>query len=216
MKIYFFLFFFIVVRVFAFQPVLIKYKLGDWYNTRAGIQNFLVQLSTRTTIQVEKGVPEYDLTDERIFKHSLLFINGHVPITLSETEKKNLRLYLDSGGFVFANDDYGMDESFTNLINGLFEDSRLHPIPFDHPVYRVFYRFPKGIPKIHEHDGGPPEALGLWRKGRLVLFYSRNTDIMDGWDAPEVHGDSDKLREAAIRMGVNVVVYALSGEVENE
>jgi hypothetical protein len=130
-------------------------------------------------------------------------------VRFSPTERTALRDYLLSGGFLHADDNYGLDESFRAEIEAVFPDEELTEIPADHPVFRTFYDFPEGLPKIHEHDGKPPQALGIFRDGRLVVFYSYESDLGDGWEDAEVHEDSPEKREEALRMGVNLFLYAL-------
>ncbi len=202
--------FFIPLQFYAFDIVIVKYKGGDYYNARNEVKRFLSELKNRTSIDINETVFELTLDDDSIFQHYFLFINGHEPIRLSEKEKNNLRKFVLNGGFVFANDDYGLDESFRKTIRETFPDYPLQEIAFDHPVYHIFYDFNEGLPKIHEHYEGPPKAYGLFVNSRIALFYDYNADIGNGWDAPEVHHDPPEKREAAIRMGVNVVVYSLS------
>jgi len=194
----------------AFDFVILKYKSGDYYNACEGVRNFLKELSKRTTIEVNENPLELSLEDPALFNHYFLFLNGHVPLELSEKEKLNLRKFLLNGGFLFANDDYGMDESFRKMIKDVFPEYSLTEVNFSHPIYNVFYKFPEGIPKIHEHYEGPPKALAIFIKNRIAVFYAYNTDIADGWDLPEVHKDPPEKREAAIRMGINIVMYSLS------
>ncbi|MGC8765533.1 MAG: DUF4159 domain-containing protein [Brevinematia bacterium] len=195
--------------LFPFDVVLIKYPKSDYYNARKGVSLFLKELKERTTINVNEKIFELSLEDIEIFEHYFLILNGHVPVELSEVEKKNLKIFLENGGFLFANDDYGMDKSFRKLMKEIFPDKPLVRIPFSHRIYHCFYHFQSGIPKIHEHDGGPPEGLGIFFGDRLAVFYAFNTDIMDGWDPVEVHNDPPEKREEAIRMGINIVVYSL-------
>ncbi len=205
----FLLFFFLAIPLFSFDIVLMKYPRGDHYNSRKGVKLFLEEVKRRTSIEVNEKIFELSLDEVEIFEHYFLILNGHIPVDLSETEKKNLRLFLENGGFLFANDDYGMDKSFRKLMKEIFPDKTLTKIPFSHPIYNCFYSFPRGIPKIHEHDGGAPEGLGIFLGERLAVFYAFNTDIIDGWDPPEVHNDPPEKREEAIRMGVNIVIYSL-------
>ena len=124
-----------------------------------------------------------------------------------------MREYLTSGGFLHADDNYGLDESFREEIAQIFPDAELTEIPPDHPVFHTFYDFPEGLPKIHEHDGNPPQAFGVFHEGRLVVFYSYESDLGDGWEDEDVHGDSEDLREAALRMGVNLFLFVLGQAV---
>jgi len=198
-------------NLFSLTIGLVKYRGGDWYNNIDSVKNLLRYISERTSIKVDREPKLVSLESKEIFDCDILYISGHVPINFNETEKKNLRDYLiNYKGFVFVNDDYGMDESFRKEIKKVFPKYNLEVVPFSHPIYNVFYKFPNGLPKIHEHDGGPPEGLGIFIEGELRLFYAYNTDIGDGWDSPEVHNDPENVREEAIRMGINIVMYALT------
>jgi len=198
-------------NLFSITIGIVKYRGGDWYNNIDSVKNLLRYISERTSIKVDREPKLVSLESKEIFDCDILYISGHVPINFNETEKKNLRDYLiNYKGFVFVNDDYGMDESFRKEIKKVFPEYNLEVVPFSHPIYNVFYKFPNGLPKIHEHDGGPPEGLGIFIEGELRLFYAYNTDIGDGWDSPEVHNDPENVREEAIRMGINIVMYALT------
>lgn len=197
-------------KLWAFDWVIVKYRAGDWYNARAGVGNFLLELKSRTTIEVDTTPVELSLDDERIFERQFLFLNGHVPVDLNTRERQNLRKFILNGGFVFANDDYGMDESFRRVVKEVFPEYPFEQVAFEHEIYHCFYDFPNGLPKIHEHDAKPPEGWGLFIDGRLAIYYAYSSDIADGWDYPEVHHDPAAVRESAFRMGVNIVVYALS------
>ena len=144
------------------------------------------------------------------FAYPILYLTGHGNIRFSEEEVRRLRIYLEHGGFLFANDDYGLDGAFRRELARLFPDKRLVELPPSFEIFRDPFDFPNGLPKIHEHDGGRPRAFGLFHEGRLVVFYNFNSDIGDGWDDPEVHGDPPEKRRAALKMGTNVVVWALS------
>jgi hypothetical protein len=197
--------------LFSLTIGLVKYRGGDWYNNIDSVKNLLRYISERTSIKVNREPKLVSLESKEIFDCDILYISGHVPINFNEIEKKNLRDYLiNYKGFVFVNDDYGMDESFRKEIKKVFPEYSLEVVPFSHPIYNIFYKFPNGLPKIHEHDGGPPEGLGIFIEGELRLFYAYNTDIGDGWDSPEVHNDPENVREEAIRMGINIVMYALT------
>ncbi len=202
--------FFCFSALASFDFVILKYKSGDYYNARAGVGNFLIELKKRTTIDVNETPIELSLEDENLFNYYFLFLNGHVPIQFSEKEKLLLRRFVLNGGFLFANDDYGMDESFRKVIKEVFPDYNLIEIDFNHPVYHIFYNFNQGLPKIHEHYEGAPRAYGIFINGRLAVFYDYNSDIADGWDSPEVHNDPPEKREAAFKMGINIVIYSLS------
>jgi len=147
--------------------------------------------------------------DDQLYSCPLLFLTGHGRIFFSQSEAERLRSYLTNGGFLYADDDYGMDEHFRREMKKVFPDKEMVELPFSHPIYHVLYDFPNGLPKIHEHDGGPPKGFGYFHDGRLVVFYSFNTNISDGWADADVHGDPPNVREAALKMGANIVLHAL-------
>ncbi|MGC8870309.1 MAG: DUF4159 domain-containing protein [Brevinematia bacterium] len=195
---------------YSFTIGIVKYRGGDWYNNIDSVRNLLSEIAKRTSIKVNPEPKLVDLSSKEIFDCDMLYISGHVPINLNETEVRNIRDYvIGYGGFIFVNDDYGMDESFRKEIKKVFPDNDLVLVPFSHPIYHSFYHFPNGLPKVHEHEGGPPEGWGIFINGELRLFYSYDTDIGDGWDNFEVHHDPEEIREQAIRMGINIVVYSL-------
>jgi hypothetical protein len=137
-------------------------------------------------------------------------MTGHGNVRFSDRELILLRRYLENGGFLHADDNYGMDESFRREIARVFPDRALVDVPLDHAVYHIVHTFPEGIPKIHEHDGKPAQGLGLFLGERLAVFYSYQSDLGDGWEDPQVHGDPLEVREAALRMGVNLYAYAVT------
>lgn len=191
--------------------VRIKYRGGgDWYNDPSIIPNLLRFLRQGTTIPCASEERHVELTSDALFSYPIAFITGHGRITFSDEEAVRLRLYLESGGFLYADDDYGMDEYFREAMKKVFPDKQWVELPFNHDIYRIVYAFPNGIPKIHEHDGGPGRAYGLFHDGRMVAYYTFNTNISDGWADPEVHNDPEHIREAALKMGTNIVVYALT------
>jgi hypothetical protein len=138
-------------------------------------------------------------------------MTGHGNLRWSDDELVILRRYLQQGGFLHADDNYGMDESLRREFKRLFPDRPLIEVPVDHPIYHLIYDFPQGLPKIHEHDGKPAQGFGIFIEGRLAVFYSYQTDLGDGWEDPEVHRDPPDKREAALRMGVNLFAFAVGG-----
>jgi len=183
---------------------------GDWYSNPSSLPNLLRAIRERTGAPVSDREARVRLTSKDLYNYPYLYLNGHGNIRFSEEEVLRLREYLKSGGFLHADDNFGMDESFRREIKRVFPDTELVEIPFDHPIYRAFYLFPEGLPKIHEHHGGPPHGYGIYHAGRMVVFYSFNTDLGDGWEDPEVHDDPPEKREAALRMGINIFTYALT------
>jgi hypothetical protein len=186
---------------------------GDWYLGQTGLPNLLTQIRERTGIPVAAQPVAVRLTDAALWDHPLLYMIGHGNVVLTDEEASNLRRHLLAGGFLLANDSYGMDASFRREIKKVFPDKELVELPRDHPIFRAFYEMPNGIPKIHEHDNKPPQGFGIFHEGRLVLFYAYESDIGDGWEDASVHNDPAEVREQAIRMGVNIFVYVLSQRV---
>ena len=183
---------------------------GDWYANPSSLPNLLRAIRERTGLPTtEREVTVTPLSPD-LYDYPYLYMTGHGNVRFTDAEVEALRRYLLSGGFLHADDNYGMDASFRREIRRIFPDKELVPVPNDHPVYRMVYEFPNGLPKVHEHDGLPAQGLGIFHEGRLVVFYSYQSDLGDGWDDPEVHGDPPEIREAALRMGVNLFVYALS------
>jgi hypothetical protein len=182
---------------------------GDWYANPSSIPNLLSAIRERTGLVTARREATVSPLDPGLRDHPYLYMTGHGEVRFTPEERVALRAYLDGGGFLHADDNYGLDASFRREMALVFPESELVELPPSHPVFRVFYPFPEGLPKIHEHDGKPPQALGILRGGRLVVFYSYESDLGDGWEDPEVHGDPPEVREQALRMGVNVFLFAL-------
>jgi hypothetical protein len=183
---------------------------GDWYANPSSLPNLLAAVKERTALDVAPREVTVQLTDPALWDVPYLYMTGHGNVRFSDEEIANLRRYLENGGFLHADDNYGMDESFRREIARVFPDHPLVDVPLDHPVYHIVYDFPEGIPKIHEHDGLPAEGLGVFLDGRLVVYYSYQSDLGDGWEDPDVHNDPPEVRDAALRMGVNLYVYAVT------
>ncbi len=199
------------VEVFLFgalQIVRLKYEGGgDWYNDPDAIPNLCEEIEKRTNVDVIFEEKILSLKDPEIFSYPILFITGHGNIKFSAEEIKNLRKYLEEGGFLYADDDYGMDKAFRREIKKVFPDAELVELPFSHPIYHIFYEFPNGPPQIHKHYDGPPKGYGIFYAGRLVVYYTYNSNISDGWTT--AHNDPPEKREQAFRMGINIVLYSL-------
>jgi hypothetical protein len=183
---------------------------GDWYANPSSIPNLLEAIAERTTLPVERREARVTLLDERLWDYPFLHVTGHGNIKWSTREVERLREYLMRGGFLHVSDNYGLDSSFRREIARVFPERPLVDVPLKHPIYHIVYAFPKGLPKIHEHDGKPPRGLGIFLGDRLAVFYDHEADLGDGWEDPEVHKDPPELHEAALRMGVNLFVYAIT------
>ena len=184
---------------------------GDWYANPSSLPNLLEAIRERTGIVTTRREAVVRPLDPDLRAYPFLYMTGHGDVRFSPAERVALRAYLLEGGFLHADDNYGLDESFREEVTALFPDREMVEIPPDHPIFRTFYDFPDGLPKVHEHDGARPQALGVFDRGRLVLIYTYESDLGDGWEDPDVHGDDPEVREAAIRMGVNLFLYALTG-----
>lgn len=182
---------------------------GDWYANPSSLPNLLREVGLRTTIPVESREVVVTLSDPRLWDLPFLYMTGHGNVRWSESELRTLGQYLSRGGFLHIDDSYGMDESVRREVGRLFPDGELVEVPLDHAIYQVVYALPRGIPKIHEHDAKPAQGFGVFLEGRLVLYYSYQSDLGDGWEDPQVHGDPPALRDAAFQMGVNLVAYAV-------
>jgi hypothetical protein len=194
----------------AFTICRLKYGGGgDWYWGSSAIPNILKFLKENTNIPVKEEEARLSLMDEDLFSYPFLFITGHGNIRFTEQELERLRNYLTHGGFLLANDSYGLKDAFFREMKRLFPDEDLVELPFSHGIYHCHYDFPNGLPKIHKHDEKPPQGFGLFHEGRLMVFFAYESDIGDGWEDPQVHNDPPEKREAALKMGVNIITWVL-------
>jgi len=186
---------------------------GDWYANPTSLPNLLEAIRTWTGIPTALSERTVRPLDPDLWRTPFLHMTGHGEVRFTPEERVALRRHLEGGGFLHADDNYGMDAAFRREVALLFPDQPLVELPSDHPIFRMVFAFPDGLPKIHEHDGRPPSAWGIFHRGRLVLVYTHETDLGNGWEDPEVHHLPEPLRRDALRMGVNLFVYALSGVV---
>ncbi len=208
----FFLFLFSICFLNAqgIAPVRIHYSGGgDWYGNKTAWKNVLYKAKRDLNLDVSEKEIAYKILEQEFSASPIAYISGHGNINFSQDEAATLRQYLVAGGFLFADDDYGMDNSFRKQMKKVFPELDFVELPFSHLIYKMVYKFPRGLPKIHEHDGGPPKGLGLIYEQRLVCFYSFNTDISDGCEDKQIHNDTPQVREQALRMALNILVYAL-------
>lgn len=188
---------------------LLKYNGGgDWYAVVDALQNFAKFCNDNLGTNFDTEYATVDVGSPDIYNHPFLFMTGHGNIVLSDADAENLRTYLMGGGFLFVDDDYGMEPYFKVAVKKLFPDRELVELPFEHPIYRQKYDFKNGLPKIHEHDGKPPRGYGIFHEGRLVLFFGVESNISDGWESREVHRTPEDLRQQSLRMGANIVQFA--------
>ncbi len=183
---------------------------GDWYWGSSAIPNFLKFVRDNSNFPVDTIENTVQIKENNLFRYPFLFATGHGVMKFTADEQERLRNYLDNGGFLFVNDSYGMDKNLRNEIAALFPERELVELPFDHNIYHSYYDFPNGPPKIHEHDNKPPQGYAIIIDGRVALYYLYESDIGDGWEDPAVHNDPPEKREAALKMGMNILVYALT------
>ena len=183
---------------------------GDWYANPSSIPNLLAAIRERTSLPVERTEARVTLMDEKLWDYPFLHMTGHGNVKFTDAEVLRLREYLQRGGFLHADDNYGLDESFRREMKRVFPDRELVDVPLSHPIYHAVYDFPKGLPKIHEHDGKPARGFGIFLGDRLAVYYSYSSDLGNGWEDPETYHDPIALHEAALRMGINLFVYAVT------
>jgi hypothetical protein len=195
-----------------FKIARLKYSGGgDWYNDPSCEVNMMDYLKKNTVIDVDEAkFYTVDIASDDLYSYPFVLITGHGNISFSDGEVKRLRTYLERGGFLYADDDYGMDQSFRREIKKVFPEQEMKELPFDHKIYNVHFSFPKGLPKTHEHDGKPPQGFGWFINGRLCCYYTYETNISDGWADTREHEDPPEKREEAMKMGTNIIVYALT------
>jgi hypothetical protein len=182
---------------------------GDWYANPSSLPNLLAAIRTRTTLRVETQEKVVTLRDDELWTVPYIYMTGHGNVHWSDRDLATLRRFLQQGGFLHADDNYGMDASIRRELGRLFPGEPLVEVPLDHPIYHLVYEFPKGLPKIHAHDEKPAQGFGIFLDGRLAVYYSYQSDLGDGWEDPQVHNDPPAKREAALRMGVNLFTYAV-------
>lgn len=205
----------ISVQAQLYKFAVLKYNGGgDWYSNPTSIPNLIkfCNQNLKTNIAAEPEV--VSVGSPEIFNYPFIHMTGHGNVIFSPADAENLRNYLIGGGFLHIDDNYGMDKFIRPELKKVFPELELTDLPSSHPIYRQKYLFKNGIPKIHEHDGKAPQGMGLIYQGRLVLFYTHETDLGDGWEDTDVHKDSEEKRRQALQMGANIVQFALSGSLE--
>lgn len=211
-KMKFFLFFIIcLLSFFSFSQeiAILKYKGGgDWYSNPTALPNLIKFCNTNINTKINSIPQTVEVGSTDIFQFPLLHMTGHGNVFFNDTDTENLRSYLISGGFLHIDDNYGMQPYITKELKKIFPDKDLIELPKNHQIFNIAYKFPKGLPKIHEHDGKRPQALGIFYEGRLVLLFTFESDLGDGWEDPEVHNDPAEVRLRALKMGANIVKYA--------
>lgn len=211
MPIRFFLFFALCIinGTHAQEIAVLKYQGGgDWYANPTALPNLIRFCNTHLKTQLNIKPATVETGSEALFNYPFIHMTGHGNVFFSEDDAQNLRTYLLGGGFLHIDDNYGMRPYLEKELKKIFPGKQLIPVGKDHPVFHQTFDFPNGLPKIHEHDGLPPEALGIFHENRLVLLFTFESDLGDGWENPEVHNDPEDIRVKALRMGANIIQYA--------
>ena len=183
---------------------------GDWYADPSSLPNLLEHLKNHTNISVNPTEQRAKIGDDLFLESSYFYITGHGNVKFSEKEAQHLRDQLLAGAFLHADDNYGMDKSFRREMENVFPEKDWVELPPDHPIFNIYYNFPNGLVKVHEHDNQRPQALGLFNEGILMVLYTFESDLGDGWENPQVHNDTFEIHEKALEMGTNIILYALS------
>lgn len=193
------------------QLALLKYRGGgDWYADPTALPNMARFVNEELEMNLNPDYATVDAGSPELFNYPFVHITGHGNILFTDEEAKNLRQYLISGGFLYIDDNYGLDKFIRPAMKKVFPELSFIELPFEHPIYQQPYAFPNGLPKIHEHDGKAPQGFGLIYEGRVVCFYTYETDITDGWEDAEVHNNSPEKRQQALQMGANIIQYAFT------
>jgi len=210
MKIFIFLFFSIISICTNAQDVaILKYNGGgDWYSNPTAIPNLVQFANTNIKTSISKNPQTVAVGSEDIFNFPMLFMTGHGNVFFTDNEAENLRNYLISGGFLHISDNYGLDKFIRNEMKKVFPKLAFKEIPSNHSIYNQTFKFPNGIPKIHEHDKKPAQGFGIFYEGRLVVFYDYETDLSDGWEDEIIHNNPKSVREKALKMGANIIEFA--------
>ncbi|MBT8325650.1 MAG: DUF4159 domain-containing protein [Winogradskyella sp.] len=207
----------IVVFLFGLIPffgssqelAILKYSGGgDWYSNPTALPNLVRFCNDNIDTNIKETIPSVEVGSTDLYQYPMVHMTGHGNVFFSDDDALNLRTYLLSGGFLHIDDNYGMEPYVTKEIKKVFPEKELIEIPLTHPIFSAAYSFPKGLPKIHEHDGKAPQAFGIFIEDRLVLLFTYESDIGDGWEDPEVHNDPENVRLKALQMGANIVKYA--------
>lgn len=189
----------------------LKYKGGgDWYSNPTALPNLIKFCNDNIDTNINETIETVEVGSTDIFQYPFLHMTGHGNVFFSDDDAENLRLYLISGGFLHIDDNYGMEPYITKELKKVFPNNELREIPSDHEIFNSAFEFSNGLPKVHEHDGKAPQAFGIFHEGRLVLLFTFESDLGDGWEDQEVHNDPEDVREKALKMGANIVKYAFT------
>lgn len=201
----------LIYAQYSYQIAVLKYRGGgDWYANSTSLPNLIKFCNQNIQTNINPNPSSVEVGSADIFNYPFLHMTGHGNVVFSDQEVSNLRNYLIGGGFLHIDDNYGMDKYIRPQIKKVFPDIELVELPINHPIYQQKFKLPNGLPKIHEHDGKPPQGFGIIYNGRLVLYYTYESDLGNGWDDAIIHGDSEETRLKALRMGANLIQYVFT------
>jgi len=210
-EILFLIFLFFYFALNAQDVAILKYNGGgDWYANPTAVTNLVSFSNTNIGTNISKDPQAVNINSEDIFNFPILFMTGHGNVLFSDDDANNLRNYLISGGFLHISDNYGLDKFIRRELKKVFPNLEFKEIPNNHPIYNQTFKFPNGIPKIHEHNKKPAQGFGLFHEGRLLVFYDYETDLSDGWEDEVVHNNPKSVREKSLKMGANIIEYAFT------
>jgi hypothetical protein len=199
------------IQAQSYQIALLQYNGGgDWYANPTSLPNLITYCNQQTGMHINPEPATVEVGSKDIFNYPFVHMTGHGNVVFSADEAENLRMYLMSGGFLHVDDNYGMDPYVRQAMKEVFPDQEFVELPFSHPIFRQAFTFPNGLPKIHEHEGKPAQAFGLFHQGRLVVLYTYECDLGDGWEDPDVHNDPEPVRQKALQMGANILQFVFT------
>jgi hypothetical protein len=196
-----------------YQIATLKYRGGgDWYSNPTALPNLVEFANREIGTSISTNIATVEVGSQNLFNYPFVYMTGHGNVVFSAQEAQNLRNYLIGGGFLHVDDNYGLDPFFRREIAKVFPEYELVELPYTYPIYHQKFSFPDGPPKIHEHDGKPPQGFGIIHEGRLVLYYTYEIDLGNGWEDQIVHGNPEEVRLKALRMGANILQYVFNRE----
>lgn len=185
---------------------------GDWYSNKTALPNLIAFCNEQLKTNINENDEVVDIASTEIYLYPYVYMTGHGNVVFSQSEAENLRNYLLSGGFLHIDDNYGLDQFVRLEMKKVFPELEFVELPFNHPIYHQKYKFKEGLPKIHEHDGKPPQGFGLIHKGRLICFYSYESDLGNGWEDQSIYNDPEEVRLESLKMGANIISFAFTQE----
>lgn len=209
------LLFFFISSLNAQETKIAKLKYnggGDWYANKTALPNLIAFCNKNLSTDINSKDYVVEVGSTELFQYPFIYLTGHGNIVLSDQEATQLRQYLLSGGFLHIDDNYGLDPYIRLEMKKVFPEKSFVEIPFEHPIYHQKYDFDNGLPKIHEHDGKPAQGFGIFHEGRLICFYSYESDLGNGWEDSTIHNDPEEIRQKALKMGANIISYVFTAK----